>query len=269
MATTPTGAANGDAPRLPLFYNQLTPLSSATHADFGVKNRNSLDFTKGVHAVPLTVDEFAAAHRFFPVVFSASENPTPLALLGLKEGENLYLNDDGSWKAESYVPAYIRRYPFMLARTAPDSDDLSLCFDASSGEVGEEFGNKLFEDGNQSGVLQNVLQFCEEYEKSIARTKAFVDEITGAELLMDGEVAIQPPGQDKPNVYRGFRMVNEQKLKELRGDQARKLVSNGALALVYAHLLSMQIIREHFARANPDLLNKPSSAVETDGTVTG
>ncbi|MBZ6378803.1 multidrug transporter [Pacificimonas flava] len=265
MATTPTSGAQDAAPKLPLFYKEITPLSSSAHADFGVKPRESLEFTRGVHAIPVTVDEFAAAHRFFPIVFSAAETPTPLALLGLKEGENLYLEDDGTWMKNTYVPAFIRRYPFLLARTSSESQDLSLCFDQTSGELGPEFDNKLFENGEQSQVLQNVLNFCEEYEKSISRTHAFVAELKNADLLMDGEVAIQAPGAEKPNVYRGFRMVNEQKLKDMRGDQARKLVSNGALALVYAHLMSMQIIREHFARANPALQQNPASAVEAEG----
>lgn len=262
MASNPTNGANADAPKLPVFYKALTPLSSSAHADYGVKQRTSLEFTRGVHAVPLTVDEFAAAHRFFPIVFSTGETPTPLALLGLKEGENLYLNEDGSWRDGAYVPAFIRRYPFLLARVSPDSSDLSLCFDETCDEVGPDHEQKFFQDGEQTDLTKNVLKFCEEYEKSIARTQGFIEELKKAELLMDGEVSIQAPGADRPSVYRGFKMVNEQKVKDMRGDQARKFVQNGALALVYAHLFSMQIIREHFARANAGTPAVPASATE-------
>lgn len=269
MASNPTNGANADAPKLPVFYKSLTPLSSNLHADYGVKQRTSLEFTRGVHAVPVTVDEFAAAHRFFPIVFSTGETPTPLALLGLQEGQNLYLKEDGTWREGAYVPAFIRRYPFLLARTSPESEELSLCFDESCGEISPEFEQKFFADGQQTELTQNVLKFCEEYEKSIARTHGFVEELKKADLLMDGEVSIQAPGAERPSVYRGFKMINEQKIKDLRGDQARKFVQNGALALVYAHLFSLQIIREHFARGNASGPAVPASATESDQSLGG
>lgn len=262
MATTPTNGAQGNAQRLPLFYKSLTPLSSAQHPDFGVKPRTQLEFVRGTHAVPITADEFPAAHRYFPIIFSTGDQPTPLALMGLSEGQNLFLNDDGTWRENTYVPAYIRRYPFLLARTSPDNETLSLCFDDTFDEVSAEGEQKFFQDGQQTEITRNVLNFCEEYEKSIARTAAFVKELQDSDLLMDGEVSIQAPGADKPSVYRGFRMVNEEKLRELRGDQVRKMVQNGALPLVYAHLMSVQIIREIYARANPVAQPVPSSATE-------
>ena len=66
-------------------------------------------------------------------------------------------------------------------------------------------------------------------------------------LLMDGEVSIQQEGNEKPFVYRGFKMVDEDKLRELRGDELRKMNQNGMLPLIYAHLFSLQLMREIFA----------------------
>jgi hypothetical protein len=65
---------------------------------------------------------------------------------------------------------------------------------------------------------------------------------------MDGEVSIQAPGAEQPAIYRGFMMVNEEKLRELRGDELRKMNQNGMLALIFAHLFSMQLMREIFAK---------------------
>ena len=76
----------------------------------------------------------------------------------------------------------------------------------------------------------------------------FVAELEQAELLMDGEVSIQPEGSDQPFVYRGFRMINEEKLRELRGDELRKMNQNGMLPLIMAHLFSLQLIREIFGK---------------------
>ncbi|MDO9364700.1 MAG: SapC family protein, partial [Sphingopyxis sp.] len=146
------------------------------------------------------------------------------------------------------VPAYVRRYPFLLARLQPDSEDLSLCFDPSSNALGKfDEGDAMFVDGQPSEQVQQVLEFCKNFEEAGQRTGFFMEELKKADLLMDGEVAIQQEGNDKPYVYRGFQMVDENKLRELRGDVLRKLMQNGILALIFAHLFSLQLMREVFA----------------------
>jgi hypothetical protein len=242
MATAPANA------NLPLFYKDLVPLSSVDHADFHARALDSAEFLIDQHAVPLTSDELVAASRFYPIVFSAGDNPVPLALMGLNEGINTFVDADGKLVNPVYVPAYIRRYPFLLARLRPDSEDLSLCFDPTANAVGKfDEGDALFADGKPSEATNNVLQFCQNFEEAGQRTGLFVEELKKADLLMDGEVAIQPEGSDKPYVYRGFQMVDENKLRELRGDVLRKMMQNGMLPLIFAHLFSLQLMREIFA----------------------
>jgi hypothetical protein len=151
---------------------------------------------------------------------------------------------------EVYVPAYVRRYPFMLARLRPDAEELSLCFDPTSDVVGEfkKGGNALFEDGKPSQATNDILKFCEEFELSAQRTNAFMEELKASDLLMEGEVSIQPSGAEQPFVYRGFQMVSEEKLREARGDTLRKMNQNGMLALIMAHLFSMAMVREIFGK---------------------
>lgn len=241
MATAP-------ANNLPLFYGDIVPLSSVDHADFRARPLAEAKFLVGQHAIPLTADEFTSACRFFPIIFSAGDNPVPLALMGLNEGVNVFVDDEGKLKNPVYVPAYIRRYPFLLARLNPGSEELSLCFDPTSGAVGKfDEGDALFADGQPSEHTKAVLDFCRNFEEAGQRTGMLVDELKKADLLMDGEVAIQPDGSDKPFVYRGFQMVDENKLRELRGDVLRKLMQNGTLPLIYAHLLSLQLMRDIFA----------------------
>lgn len=239
MASAPTG--------LPIFYNDLLPLSSADHADYRNRALDTAPFLKDQHAVPLTVDEFVAAQRFLPIIFSAGEDSVPLALMGLNEGVNIFLDDEGKLRGPTYIPAYVRRYPWMLAKLRPDSDELSLCFDPTSDALGVfEDGQPLFEDGKPSALTQGVLKFCEDFEQAAARTGQFVRELQEMDLLMDGEVAIQVPGSEQPFIYRGFRMVNEEKLRDLRGDQLRKINQSGMLPLIHAHLFSLQLMREIF-----------------------
>lgn len=241
-------ASAPQASNLPLFYNDLVPLSSNDHAEWRAKPAESADFLMDHHAVPLTSDEFIQAGRFYPIVFSVGENPVPLALMGLNEGVNTFLDEDNKFTGPVYVPAYIRRYPFMLARLNPDSEELSLCFDPTSGVIGDfKDGEKLFDKGEPTQPVQEILGFCEQFEQAGARTGQFMEDLSKLEILMDGEVAIQQEGVEQPFIYRGFQMVDENKLRELRGDQLRKLAQNGMLPLIYAHLFSLQLMREIFA----------------------
>ena len=241
--------ASAPPAQLPIFYNTLEPLSSTTHANFKTRSSDSAPFLAKVHAVPITVDEFIAAQRFYPIVFSVGDNPVPLALMGLNEGVNVFVDDAGKLIGDTYIPAYVRRYPFMLARLRPDADELSLCFDSSSNLVGEmDEGQPLFTDGQTSDATNAILRFCEEFELAAQRTNAFMKELKDLDILIDGEVSIQPSGSEQPFVYRGFRMVAEDKLREMRGDTLRKINQNGILQLVMAHMFSLPMIREIFAK---------------------
>jgi hypothetical protein len=235
---------------LPLFYNGLEPLSSETHATWRVRQMDSAPFLVGQHAIPITTDEFPLVQRHMPIVFSVGDDAIPLALMGLNEGVNVFIGDDGKLtESNFYVPAYVRRYPYMLARLRPDADELSLCFDPTSEAIGAfEEGDALFEDGQPSQVTRAILDFSEQFEQAGARTQAFMNELRELDLLMEGEVTIQPDDNQQPFVYRGFQMINEEKLSALRGDQLRKMSQSGMLPLLYAHLFSLSLMREIFGR---------------------
>ncbi|MBN8841499.1 MAG: SapC family protein [Sphingomonadales bacterium] len=236
--------------QLPLFYNGLEPLSSELHANYRVRPASVAPFLRGQHAVPVTVEEFPLVQRFMPIVFSAGEDPVPLALMGLNEGTNVFIDADGKLTEDNfYVPAYIRRYPFMLARLRPDAEELSLCFDPTCDTVGAfDEGEALFDAGQPTEMTRNILSFNESFEQAGQRTAAFVQELREMELLMEGEVSIQHDGYEQPFVYRGFQMINEEKLVDLRGDQLRKMSKSGMLPLIHAHLFSLALMRDIFAR---------------------
>ena len=235
---------------LPILYNQLEPVSSQQHGTMKVRGLQALPEVAKLHAIPLTVDEFSLAQRHYPIIFSAGDEPVPLALMGLNEGVNTFIDAEGKPIDKAvYMPAYIRRYPFLLARLNQGGDQLSLCVDPTAGAVGDfEDGQPLFDGDQPSEATKAILQFCEQFEEAGQRTGMFMAEIKKAGLLMEGEVAIQPEGVEQPFIYRGFQMVDEEKLRELRGDELRKMNQNGLLPLVFAHLFSLSQTREVFAR---------------------
>lgn len=233
---------------LPLFYNDLVLLSSQEHADWKSRATDKATWLAGVNTVPLTVEEFPLAQRHFPIVFSADDNPFPIALMGMNEGINVFVDEDGTVNSPIYLPAYVRRYPFLLAKVRPDSDELSLCVDPTSELVGEiEDGERLFDGTEPSESCKNTLQFCEQFEIAGQKTANFMAELTKHNLLMDGELNIDV-GSGQPFNYRGFRMVDENKLREVRGDVLRGWNQSGLLALIYAHLFSLDLVRDIFGR---------------------
>lgn len=244
MATQPPASA-----ALPLLYRGLEPLNSGQHSNMKLKRGQTIPEVGRIHAIPVTIDEFIHAQRSYPIIFSAGENPVPLALMGLNEGVNTFIDDDGMPIDQgAYMPAYLRRYPFMLAKLRPDTDELSLCFDPTGGGIAEDGDEALFDGDQPSEITRNILAFCEQFETAGQRTHAFMEEVLKLDLLMDGEVSIQPDGVEQPFLYRGFRMVDEEKLRNMRGDELRRINQNGVLSLLFAHMFSLGLIRDLFYR---------------------
>jgi hypothetical protein len=243
--------ASAPQPQLPLFYNDLLPLNSRDHADWKATTLESAAYLATTHAIPLTSDEFVDAQRHFPIVFTAGEAPLPIALFGLNEGVNTYVGADNKINELIYLPAYARRYPFILAKLQPDSDDMSLCFDPSAKLLGKfDDGLALFDGtGKPTEYTEGVLDFCRRFEEAGQRTKLFMEELGKLDVLIDGEIAITRNDMpDKPFIYRGFRMVDEAKLRELPAAKLEELAKNGMLMLIYAHLFSLNLMRTLFER---------------------
>jgi len=242
MATAPQNTG------LPLFYNDLIPLNSQQHASWKTRSTDKATWLVGVNSIPLTVEEFPQAQRNFPIIFTTGDDPIPLALMGMNEGVNVFVEDDGTVTSPIYVPAYARRYPFMLAKLRPDADELSLCVDPTSNLVGElDEGEPLFNGTEPSDATKNMLQFCENFEIAGTKTASFFAELKKHDLLMDGELNIET-GDGRPFNYRGFQMVDETKLRDMRGDILRQWNQNGMLAIIFAHLFSLELVRDIFGR---------------------
>jgi SapC len=234
---------------MPLFYNDLVPLNAREHGLWHARAAQNATWMIGQHAVPLTVEEFPQASRHYPIIFAAGENPVPLALMGLNEGINVFVDSAGAVAPGTYVPAYARRYPFLLAKLTPETTELSLCFDPTSELLGPfSDGEPLFAGSDPTEATRNVLGFCEQFEQAGQRTQNFVEELTKHDLLMDGEASIQQAGAPQPFIYRGFQMINQEKLRDMRGDILRGWAQSGLLPLIYAHVFSLDLMSTIFGK---------------------
>jgi hypothetical protein len=222
-----------------LIYERALPVSSARHGKWSVEVGNDYSFSKTVNSVPLLAVEFPNATGEYPIVFAGSgDTVMPAVILGLRGQENLFLSDN-AWKA-NYIPAFVRRYPFVFSSNA-DNSQFTLCIDeAFHGFNQDGKGARLFTDeGKPSAYVENVLKFLQEYQVQFLRTQAFCKKIKELNLLdpMQAEVTL-PAGAR--TALTGFQAINRQRLKELSGDKLAELAKTDELELIYLHLSSLR-----------------------------
>lgn len=231
------GQAGAPAPSLPLFYRRPTPLDAAKHINLGLKKGFGLSFTSQVNAVPINMIEMPQVCHFYPIAFSPDGNATPVALMGLRDNENLFVNAKGEWEPNCYIPAYIRRYPFIFSEM-PDSDRLTLCVDINDSVVDEKSDQKFFDkEGKPTQLAQNALEFCKSYHAAAQQTQDFSKALADSGLLVDRQAEISI-GEGKKISFSGFRIIDEAKLAELSDKDFLDWRRKGWLPFLYAHLFS-------------------------------
>lgn len=223
---------------LPLFYKKPVALDKKQHAGISLAKNLTFDFAAKVNAVPVTMIELPNIMQFYPVAFSATAPATPLAILGLRENENLFVNDKGEWLANTYIPAYIRRYPFIFARN-DNGDRLTLCVDDTDGILKKGKDNLLFDDkGELTQLTNNALEFCRSYQAAAEQTQAFAAAIEESGILIDRHAEIRL-NDGKVMTLSGFRQVDEKKYYDLPEKTIQEWHSKRWTRFIYAHLFSV------------------------------
>ena len=222
-----------------LIYETAVPVSSGRHGKCSVEAGKGYAFARRINSVPLMAVEFPQAAAEYAIVFAQSgEDFLPVVILGARQGENLYVGEDERWNAD-YVPAFVRRYPFIFSAT-DDGKTFTLCVDeAFPGLNYQGRGQALFTpEGKQTPYVDNVLKFLQEYRTQFVRTKAFCKKLAEHKLLepMQAQFTL---GQDKMSLG-GFMAIDRRKLKALPGEVLSQLAATDELELIYLHIQSMR-----------------------------
>ncbi len=242
---TEVAAANGQV-QLPPLYGRLEPLTLEAHRALRLKEAG-FGFAAGISAVPLAAEEFPLASRHMAIVFAAEAPHMPVAVTGLKQGTNLFVEADGRWRAGAYVPAYLRRFPFFLVRVREGSDEMALCLDPQAPQVVREGGEAMFDAAGQpTEWAKGAFQFTRAVEQAFAKTRELSAGLSAMGLLAPATVEFQKDG--KPVRIDGFQAVQREALAKLSAEQLAALRDKGWLEAIYAHLFSMGAIPELAAR---------------------
>lgn len=232
--------------RLPLFYREPCLLSSHLHGAWRLRE-GDFGFASTSAYVPIVVGEFAAASRHYPILF-ADDKAVPLVLLGL-ETINLFVTD-GQWAEETYIPAYVRRYPFGFVAVS-DPDRYVLAVDAASERVvrsGTE-GVQLF-DGEQPSVLTTqALEFCEIFQRDAKATQEFCSALVALDLLIERR-ADATLADGRALGVQGFRIVDAERFMRLSDETVNQWHRKGWLALIHFHLASLDRFSVLLSRQN-------------------
>lgn len=240
---TPPAAGQPPLTGQVLFYKQPQPLSLEDHAGLGVKQIDQpFAFMREAHAMPVTVTEFGLCAGSYPVIF-VGDDRTPVAVMGVNQGHNLYVGDDGRVAEDYYVPAFARRYPFVFA-TDDNSDRLVLCVDREAPMVTNQPEVPFFENGQPSKFTNDAIEFCKEFERQRRATTDFVKLVRDNDLFEQKTVNFQPRNQDgteagPPQKVADYWAVSEERLNQLPDDKYLELRANGALGAIYAHMVSL------------------------------
>jgi len=221
-----------------LIYKSAVPINRTVHRDCFVDIGANYAFAAGVNSVPLMAVEFPQAAGEYTIVFGGTAaDPTPAAVLGVRGNENLFLGDNGLWQAR-YIPAFVRRYPFVFSYTA---EKFVLCIDEDFPGLNREGrGHPLFnDDGSPSPYVDGILKFLQDYQTHFLATQRFCNRLKELSLLEPMTAQVTLPASP-PLSLGGFMGVGREQLKALAGETLSELTKSDELELIYLHLHSLR-----------------------------
>lgn len=250
-------------------FQKLVPLNLDTHRKLRFDAKNSYAFASKLMASPVVAAEAGHIAREYVLVFARKTESLPLALLGVDKDKNAYVGENGAWLSR-YIPAHIRRYPFMLADSAEDPAQagerrFTVMMDTEAPHFVESGAEALFnEKGEPAQVLQRVQEALSNLQRDQLRTLKLVAQLDAAGLLEEQALRVQPK-QGEPFALKGMRVINPKRFAELSAETVYELHRSGAMALVHAHFMSLSNLTDSFLM--PRKASDALRDLDQDGTI--
>ena len=242
--TKEKNSSDNTAAIYPLFYKKVVPLNKEVHGELFLEGIEGYQHTKETNSVYIAAIEFLRVSKEYPIVFAqgADEKVFPVALLGLRKNENLFVDDKGNWTA-NYIPAYVRRYPFILATPDEKKSTFTGCIDESfPGFNTAKEGKPLFnESGEQLEILNQAVDFLKDYQAHVDLTTLFCENLSKLGILEPMQANMEFADGEK-GALGGFMGINREKLKALKPAQLAELLKSDQMELIFAHLGSLNNI---------------------------
>jgi hypothetical protein len=232
-----TAAGTGGTPALPIFYRRPRPLDAVVDSGKSLQPVVDFFYARDTNSVLLGAAEYPRAMRSYPIVFTSSEPRVAVAVLGLEGNENLFVGADGKWRHGDYIPAYVRRYPFIFLEQ-PGRSELTLCVDEASGLLTQSGEYPLFDGAEPTQLVRNALDFCREFHQQTLASAGFVDALAQHGLLIPNEARVVL-NSGREMILRDFQIVDEARFNALPDDVFLDWRRRGWLPLAYCHLMSM------------------------------
>ena len=242
------------------YYEKPALLDREKHRKVRVQPTGGFGFARKSNSLYIAAVEFNEACKEYPIVFTRGNGKTvPVAVLGLREKENLFVDSQDRWAAR-YLPAFLHRYPFVLAEIPGQA--LAVCIDEAYGGISETEGQALFDEkGQETPFLKQTLEFLTQYQREHARTEAFCKRLEDNGLLK--ETNAQANLRDgRSYALNGLLVVDEKKLLELPDAVALAMFRSGELHLITAHLVSLS----NMQRLADRLADRPEAPAATPAT---
>jgi hypothetical protein len=233
-------------------YQNPIFLNAVTHKSVTVASVVNYQFARKLNSILIVGQEFLEAAKFFPVVFTKGEGGeiVPVAIIGLRNDQNLFVDKEGKWREGAYIPAYFRRYPFILASNVGQDGSFAVCVDSQYEGFGSKKGMRLFDDeGNQTDEFKRTIEFLRNYQRQFENTKNLVRILEEYSLFKNVSANITMPAGEKIG-FSGLLMVDEDAMFKLDDEKIAHLFRLGYLAWIYAHLYSLSNFKSLMAMAD-------------------
>ncbi len=221
---------------LPLFFRKVVGINPAAHGHLRLDRGVGYGFSAHAQSVPIGLGEFEAASQFYPIVFTTGPNPLPVVLLGLREQQNLFVQADGQWRTDCYVPAYVRAFPFIFVEDKRTSK-VFVGVESDAACLRPDSGDALFEDGQPSRALNEAVAFCTSFRDNLNAARVLAQGLDEAGMLTEEEATINFTAGGSAKI-RGFKLMQADKLGQLDDKTFLDWRSRGWITPIYAHLFS-------------------------------